>query len=240
MKVNRNSAIPLYVQISRKIQDGIDSGKYSKEKVLPSEMDIQKEYDVSRVTARKAYKLLVDQGVLRTIKGKGTYINDVEDDDWTWMSSFTREVMEMGRIPSTKIITFKEKKADILISENLQIPINTPCFYLKRIRYIDNKPIWLTKSYIPCSIAEDLSKEYFSEKGFGQSIFTVLDMNFGVKRNKGKEISVVIPILKEDAILLNLETNKPVVSKAFIAYGDNKKPIIYENTIFEQSISKWR
>jgi len=240
MEFNRNSAIPLYVQISRKIKEGIDSGEYSKDKALPSEMDIQKEYEVSRVTARKAYKLLIDQGILRTIKGRGTYINDVDEDDWTWMNSFTREVMEMGRVPSSKIIKFQEIKADSLIAENLQVTVNTLCYYLKRIRYIDNKPVWLTKSYVPCNIAENLTKEHFSQKGFAQSIFTVLDINYGIKSRSGKEISAAIPISEEDAILLNLETNKPVISKAFIGYGDDKKPIIYENTIFEQSISKWR
>lgn len=240
MEVNRNIAIPLYVQISRIIKEGIDSGEFTKEKPLPSEMDIQKKYDVSRVTARKAYKLLIDQGILRTIKGKGTYINDVDEDDWTWMSSFTRQVMEMGRVPSTKIIKFQEVKSNDIISENLKIPKDTLCYYRKRIRYIDNKPVWLTKSYIPWSIAEDLTKEHFSEKGMGQSIFTVLDINYGIKKINGKEISVMLPISEKDALLLKLEKHKPVVSKAFIGYGFDNKAIIYENTIFDQSISKWK
>ncbi len=240
MKFNRNAAIPLYKQISIEIQQGIEKGEYTKDKAMPSEMEIQKKYKVSRVTARKAYKLLIDQGILRTIKGKGTYINDLEANDWTWMHSFTREVIEMGRIPSTKIVTFKQIKSCLLVAQHLQVSDGEPCFYLKRIRYIDNKPVWLTKSYVPCYIAEGLTKEYFSIKGCTQSIFTVLDLNFNVKYKKGHEISEAISISEKDAPLLHIEINKPVISKAFIGYGMNDKPIIYENTIFEQSISKWR
>ncbi|MCG8499025.1 MAG: GntR family transcriptional regulator [Firmicutes bacterium] len=239
MGFNRNSAIPLYKQISREIQDGIKKGEYTKDKAMPSEMEIQRKYKVSRVTARKAYKQLVDQGILRTIKGKGTYINDLDANDWTWMHSFTREVIEMGRVPSTRIIEFKEIMADELIAQRLQVPVDEPCYYLKRIRFIDNKPVWLTKSYVPCSLAENLTKEHFSIKGYAQSIFTILELNYGIKRKSGEDISEAISISAKDAPLLNIEINKPVISKAFIAYGDNGKPIIYENTIFEQSISKW-
>lgn len=67
--------------------------------MIMSEAAVQKEYNVSRVTVRKAFKLLIDKGILRAIRGKGTFVNDVETQDWTWMKSFSREVLGFRPCP---------------------------------------------------------------------------------------------------------------------------------------------
>lgn len=153
--------------------------------MIMSEAAVQKEYNVSRVTVRKAFKLLIDKGILLAIRGKGTFVNDVETQDWTWMKSFSREVLASGHVPTTKLVKFRVIQADEQIADRLMIPEGEECFYLKRVRYIDNKPVWLTKSYIPCSLVPELTQDYFSVAGAAQSIFRVIDMNFGVKAVSG-------------------------------------------------------
>lgn len=230
--------VPLYEEICRQLQDKIEKGVYPKGSLMPSESEIQAHYGVSRVTARRAYKVLIDQGILRTVKGKGTFVNDLDSQDWTWMRSFTREVLQSGRVPSTKIVSFRVVKVDDEVAGYLQIPPRTECYYLKRVRYIDNKPVWLTKTYIPVTKAEGLEKEYFSEKGSAQSIFFVLEKDFGLSMVFAEEWSVAAQITERDAPLLCLDIHKPVISTACIFKDSMGKPVVHERTIFEQSISK--
>lgn len=229
---------PLYRQIAQNLIKRINAGEFKKGSLMMSEMEVQKEYNVSRVTARKAFKTLIDKGILRTIQGKGAFVNDVDTHDWTWMSSFSQQVLAEGHVPSTKIVSFREIAADETLAQRLQIPVGEKCFYLKRVRYIDNRPVWLTKSFVPCFLAPSLSKDFFSVTGVCQSIFKVLELNFGVKSTGGEEIQEAINISEKDAVLLGIQINRPVIFKSFIAYGINGSPIVYENTIFEQSISK--
>ena len=231
-------SIPLYQQVASEIIKRINNGEFPKGGMIASEFTVQQEYNVSRVTVRKAYKTLIDKGILRTIPGKGTYVNDIDTKDWTWMNSFSQEVLASGHFPTTRIVKMKQVNADNALAQRLGVEQGTPCYYLKRVRYIDNKPVWLTKSYFPCAMAPGLTPEYFSVAGVAQSIFRVIEMNFGYFFFGGDEVQEAINIQAGDAKLLELEENKPVISKAFIARDRTKKYAVYENTIFAQSISR--
>lgn len=205
---------------------------------MNSELKTQQEYSVSRVTVRKAFKLLHEEGIIRTVHGVGTFINDLYTQDWTWMRSFSKEVQKAGHKPTTKINKFKIVKSDSKVAKHLSIKEKDECYFFERIRYIDNQPIWITRSYIPCIYAADLTPEYFSVAGVTQSIFRVLELNFGLKFSKGIDIEESININESEANILNIDSDKPVIMKAFIGYDDMNRPIVYENTIMAQSISK--
>ena len=57
--------------ISADIQDKIHQGIYPVGRLLPSENDLAKTYDVSRETIRKAQKRLEDTGFIQKKQGKG-------------------------------------------------------------------------------------------------------------------------------------------------------------------------
>lgn len=70
--------IPLYKQIINKIIDKLIDGSLVPGQMLASEYKLSKDMDVSRLTARKAYQELVDNGILESIRGKGTFVkNDI-------------------------------------------------------------------------------------------------------------------------------------------------------------------
>src|SRR5688500_10761186 len=56
------------------IKKKINEGYYVTAQKLPSEYDLADEYDISRLTVRKAINLLIDQNVLIKLSGKGTYV----------------------------------------------------------------------------------------------------------------------------------------------------------------------
>lgn len=65
---------PIYLQIAADIRQRIESGEYPPSRAVPSEMDMCEMYEVSRNTVRRAVRLLNAEGVLRTVRGKGTYV----------------------------------------------------------------------------------------------------------------------------------------------------------------------
>ncbi|GAA4203298.1 winged helix-turn-helix domain-containing protein [Actinocatenispora rupis] len=68
------AATPLYVQIHDAMKAAIESGEYAPGSRLPSETDVSQMTGVARLTVRKAYRLLADDGLVRTIPQRGTYV----------------------------------------------------------------------------------------------------------------------------------------------------------------------
>ncbi|MGM0123567.1 GntR family transcriptional regulator, arabinose operon transcriptional repressor [Enterococcus sp. AZ194] len=65
-----------YQQIADEIRSKILSNDYPVGTVIPPELQLQKDYGVSRHTVRQAIALLVNDGYLRKEKGSGTYVDD--------------------------------------------------------------------------------------------------------------------------------------------------------------------
>lgn len=65
-----------YKVIAADIKAKIISGKYEELKAIPPEMQLQKDYDVSRHTIRQAISQLVNEGFLKKEQGSGTYVDN--------------------------------------------------------------------------------------------------------------------------------------------------------------------
>lgn len=70
-----NSPTPLYRQLYRQFLVAIDTGKLPAGRKLPSERRIAAEYGISRITARKALSLLIEEGYVVAHQGKGTFVS---------------------------------------------------------------------------------------------------------------------------------------------------------------------
>lgn len=61
----------VYFSIKRAIQDG----SYKAGSLLPSEPELEKQFNVSRTTVRKAISLLTTEGYLDVKQGRGTLVS---------------------------------------------------------------------------------------------------------------------------------------------------------------------
>lgn len=65
-----------YQLIANEIRNKILLDTYKINQAIPSELQLQKEYEVSRHTIRQAISVLANEGYLRKEKGSGTYVDD--------------------------------------------------------------------------------------------------------------------------------------------------------------------
>ncbi|MFC8945897.1 GntR family transcriptional regulator [Streptomyces rochei] len=76
MTVDLDGPDPLYEQIAAVLTARIADSTYPPRRRIPSEAAICDEFSVSRPTARAAVQLLVERGLVRTVRGKGSYVVD--------------------------------------------------------------------------------------------------------------------------------------------------------------------
>ena len=67
--------VPLYQQIYDEIKDAIEKGVYAPKERIPSELELAEQYDVSRITVRRAVEELCSDGYLVKQQGRGTFVS---------------------------------------------------------------------------------------------------------------------------------------------------------------------
>ncbi|BCJ27655.1 GntR family transcriptional regulator [Actinocatenispora sera] len=78
-KVKPGAFTPVYVQIAQLVRDAISSGEFGPGDRLPSETFVQQATGVNRLTVRKSYRILIDEGLIVTVQGRGSFVLPVDE-----------------------------------------------------------------------------------------------------------------------------------------------------------------
>jgi LacI family transcriptional regulator len=76
MDRDTGSSEPLHARITARLRDDVRGGLFSPGDRLPSEIDLARQLGVSRGTVRQALVALLDEGLLQTLPGRGTFVSD--------------------------------------------------------------------------------------------------------------------------------------------------------------------
>jgi GntR family transcriptional regulator len=74
--LDRRSSVPLYYQLQELLHQQIASGRFKVGDALPSEGDLCRLFGVSRIVVRQALQVLVDDGEIVRMQGKGTFVSE--------------------------------------------------------------------------------------------------------------------------------------------------------------------
>ncbi|WP_429976112.1 GntR family transcriptional regulator [Enterococcus sp. DIV0086] len=220
--------IPKYKLIYQDIKENIQSGKYPQNEFLPSENELTKTYHCSRNTLRNALSILATEGVIQPIHGKGVRVifpPEVEHPNFIYhgIGQFD-EALEEDEVALKKFVNvFSELYINEEISKLTTFPINTPIYYVERVRYMDEKPVILHRSYFRQDIAVGLTKR-ISEASIYNYLKEELKQTIGVT----KRTIFVEKATKLDSDLLELEEYDCVVVVVNRTY--NGEGIMFEFT----------
>lgn len=158
--MNKNSATPLYQQVADEIKQQIFSGQLKENDKLMTEFELSEYYNVSRITVRKAFELLVEEGYVIKRQGIGTFVaarklNRVADK----ILSFTEMCEREGRVPSAEVISAEWIHVPLAVSRALRLDEHDRVLRLVRLRKSDDKPVMLEESFYPSQFSFLLSED---------------------------------------------------------------------------------
>ncbi|MEZ5912704.1 MAG: GntR family transcriptional regulator [Paracoccaceae bacterium] len=90
---------PLYLQLRRRIESGIEAGTLAENAPLPSEREIAAITGMSRVTVRKAVETLADDGLIIQKQGSGSFVAPQRrrvEQSLSRLTSFTEDMARRG------------------------------------------------------------------------------------------------------------------------------------------------
>ena len=233
-QIVRASPTAMYAQISNQILQQIQAGVLKPGDKLPTEPNLMRVYDVSRITVRRAISDLVDRGILTTRQGKGTFVraNAVSQD----ISSISRLVDQI-RFDSDQDVKMRVLSAGYADRKELRKDIigkyRGKTLKIHRLITKDDFPIATTMMFIL--------------HNFGKFDPKVLDDNWGydlIEKHCNRKVATTsitirgIPVPDTIRDILQISADETVLNLERISFDNSLQPmeylVLYANTRYFQ------
>lgn len=233
--IDRKNPIPLYIQLKEFIVQKIENNEWVTGELIPSEIELQNQFNLSRTTVRQALGELVSAGVLERIQGKGTFVAKPKlEPKRPDLTGFTHDMKDKGHQITSEVL-----KQSVVRSNDKLIKLfrnNNDVFNLERIRYVDGLPVGYHKAFINISVTPfvNLDKYDFS----ADSLYEAL-VQEGVVFGEAEE--TVEADVADDyyAELLNIPTGSPVLILTRTVYLEDGIPYEYTKMVYRSDRYKY-
>lgn len=219
--LDRSGPVPLYYQVSKRIQEAITSGQLAPGARLENEISLCDRLGLSRPTIRKAIQELVDKGLLVRRRGVGTQVVHGQVTRGVELTSLHDDLVRSGKKPTTKLLSLEVLKADNFTAEQLACPVGTEVVRIERLRFADGAPVALMVNWLPANF-RGISVTDLEEIGLYQWLrmqgitIRVAKQKIGARRATPRETE-----------LLDVENGSALLTMDRNAYDDEGHAIEY-------------
>ena len=208
--------LPKYYIIKNDIIKKINNNELAPHQPLPSERELIDSYNVSRITVRRAIDELVKEGYVYKVSGKGSFVNkSTSKQNLNTVHSYTEEITNQGKKPSRKLLKTTVEKGSYEICKKLDLLENENIFVLERVYYADEKPLCLTKAYLPYNQFSNIECFDFA----GNSLYNVLENFYNIKITRATQVIEAASSKDEISELLDVEDGHPLLLFNTTTYG---------------------
>lgn len=216
-----------YLEIAETLREKIQNGTYPKGSLLPNQVDLVQEFQVSRMTIKKAVDLLISEGLLYAKPGFGTRIlahalpskEMVPVDEYLGL---TQQLKKSQKKITSQVLTFKKIAATPFLQEKLMLENGSLVYEITRLRLLDDRPYVLEYSYMPVSLLPHLSAKILKK-----SIYHYAMETLGLKIAGAYRTLSAAKTTPDDENYLHCQKDDPVLEVEQVVFLENGQPLDY-------------
>ncbi|GHD70695.1 histidine utilization repressor [Vogesella fluminis] len=165
MNTPKPASKPHYLRIRDFILDGIRSRSFAPGAKIPPEVELAKQFGVSRMTVNKAIRDLAEAGVLLRYAGDGTYVAERKaESPLLDVNNIAEEIALRGHAYRAEVHFVREEAASEEVALRLTLGVGMPVFHSLIVHFEDDTPIQLEDRYInpqwaPDYLAQDFGRD---------------------------------------------------------------------------------
>jgi GntR family transcriptional regulator len=220
---------PLHRQITEAITRQIDLGELRPGNMLPPELELARQFGVSRHTVRAGIAGLVRAGLLARHRGRGTFVTRPRiQQSLARFYSLAHEMRAQGKQLETRVLA-RGRIATLdevarMACEQLDIDDPAQVGYLRRLRLVDGIPLLLELLTFPVALCPELLREPApGTLDLGAAPFyDVLAEYAGVHVARAHETLRPGTVAGEEALLLRVPPLTPVFAVERISTADEQ------------------
>lgn len=207
MSIDPANPLPKYVQLRDLLLERIASTGLGVDAMVPSERELSALYGLSRMTVRQTLDLLVAEGRLYRVPGKGTFVARPKIEMSLVLASFSEDMRARGYEPGARELIRQVIPASGHTSRMLDIDPGTLVHHIERMRTADDEPMAVERSNIPAELVPGLEKFDLAER----SLYEVLENEYDILLDSGEQTIEAGICDSADSRLLGLPAGNPVL-----------------------------
>ena len=231
--IDSESLIPLYKQLFQYLSAAIDTHELKPGDRIPSENELAKEFNISRVTIRRALQELAHQEKIISVPGKGSFVLQPKIEPLTALTSFSENMRAQGYEPSyqnaaaTFITPSKQIQTHLKVSEKERV------LHIHRIMLADGVPMAIQNVYLAERIYGRNPDLFIPEVLNQISLYKLFELKLGLFLFRADEWVDASKATQEEAGLLHVKKDDLLLVIDRVTYSTNEPdPIEYVHQLY--------
>lgn len=198
------SAGPLYEKVKDYVLDNISSGKWHRERRLPSENELVASLGVSRMTVNRALRELTSQGHLLRIQGVGTFVAPPKPQSTLIeINNIANEIRLRGARHSARVIVLETIAASAELSAAFEFDERRPVGHSLIVHHENDLPVQLEERFVNSGLVPEYDRQDF------EAITTFDYLQRSTPLTEVEHVISAVAADAEAARLLQLEPGEP-------------------------------
>jgi GntR family histidine utilization transcriptional repressor len=155
---------PRYQQLKDLIIQRISTGELRPNDRVPSENELVEAQSVSRMTANRAMRELTDEGYVKRIAGRGTFVSDFRSQSHVLkVQNIADEIVGRGRTHTSEVLRQSRQHARGEIAKALHVEQGTDVFHLLLVHFENGSPIQIEDRHVVAAFAPACLQQDFQK-----------------------------------------------------------------------------
>jgi GntR family histidine utilization transcriptional repressor len=161
------AAKPMYQQLKDLIIDRISTGELQPTDRVPSENELVEAMNVSRMTANRALRELTDEGFVKRVAGRGTFVAEFRARSHVLeVQSIAEEIERRGHVHSSEVLQQSRQRARGEVAKALHVQQGSDIFHLLLVHYENSAPIQVEDRHVIADFAPDCLSQDFTPSAY--------------------------------------------------------------------------
>lgn len=233
-RVNEDLPTPLYHQIYVLLREKVVSGDYAEGTLIPSEHELEKIFNVSRITAKRALDELAADGLVARQRGRGTVVTfsaPVPSKSAESMDGLLENLLTIVLETQVTIHEFDYVAAPPRAAEALEVPPSTKVQRAIRVRHKDDTPFSYVETYVP----EDIGRSFKKEEMENQPLLALLE-RAGVKISRARQSITATLADGKTASMLSVNVGSPLLKVTRVVIDSNDRPVEFITVLYRPDL----
>jgi GntR family transcriptional regulator len=223
------NGVTLYARVASVLRGKIAAGNWTVGEMIPTIAQLSREYGTAKITIRQAVKLLSDEGLLQSQRGKGTFVSAAPAGFPQDKVERMREARKSARERSRTIFRKQLDEIPPLIAFGDRVATGKFDF-IKRVRVAGDAALYMIEIFIEQKFHKRLGHDHES------AIPAVKLLNTRGDRAKVETIVTVTSADAETASLLQCEFAMPIAQLIRIVTNDSNEVVLAQRVTYRADV----
>jgi GntR family transcriptional regulator len=211
-----------YLEIASDVRRRVEAGEFAAGRLLPSEAELSRGYDASRVTIRKALEAQRHDGLVDARQGFGWFVAaDPVRQTLGRLATIEGQLEAIGVVAERRILDFAFVAAPPRVRAHLGAG---QVLRVRRVNLADGEPFARVTVWIPERFGRKLSRDDVAQR----SVYELLPVELG----GATQTIGAAAASEEDAALLHIPVGSPVLRCERVTHDVGRVPVLVSEHVF--------